>query len=228
MTLAVPRSNWQIEESRSEIIGAGPEEVRYKLTRIYEFTEPRAPATVSTLEISSNVCIEWRGNIYASLDFNLRPHVYLGLGQLPSPEEGMKTAPFSVWLVAEGEGTEASPLMQGGVSKVSWYSDGDEEPDDPELALMRVVGPEGCEIPLLRALGSGKEMTFTIVGDTEPKTKLQLRLRNDGEFRRVYADICNRLKRGYERGGYVRENRAFEQTMRGEGRVMGFLRRLFD
>jgi hypothetical protein len=230
MTLAVPRSNWQIQENRFRELSF--EEVQYKLTRTYQFTEPRAPAAVSTLEISCYVSIEWSdGSIYAFVDLSLRPHVYLGLGQLPVPEEGMITAPFFVWLVTEGEGTEESPLMQGGGCKVSWYSSGDEHPDDPELAEMRVIGPKGCEIPLLRALGSGKEMTFTIMGDTAPKRKLQLRLPNDGQFGRAYDDICNRLRRGYESRDYVRESRAYErahqQAIRGDG-LMGFLRRLFN
>src|SRR2546425_10211699 len=109
MTLAVPRNNWQIQENRSRQQswnGTSWDEVTYKLTRIYEFTDSRASATVSTLEISCSVCVELSGSIYASVNFSLRPHVYLGLGQLPAPEEGMITAPFSVWLVTEGEGTE--------------------------------------------------------------------------------------------------------------------------
>jgi hypothetical protein len=90
---------------------------------------------------------------------------------------------------------------------------------------MRVIGQQG-EIPCLRALESGKEITLTILDDKEPtKRKLQVRLPNDGEFRRVYADICNRLS---ESRGYVRENESpFEQAIRAYG-LMGFLRGLFS
>ena len=47
------------------------------------------------------------------------------------------------------------------------------------LAEMNAVDPEG-EYFTLSALASGKEMTFTIAGDKEPKTKLSLRLREGG------------------------------------------------
>jgi hypothetical protein len=151
---------------------------------------------------------------------------------LPAPEEGMITAPFSVWLGSKGEGTQASPLMEGGECKLTWWSSGDDDPDDPELAEMRVeFGSEGQLVPWLRVLGSGKEMTFTIMGDNEPKRKLQLRLPNDAKFGRAYAGICNELRRGFESRDYVREHRTyervFEQIRRGDGGLKGFLRRLF-
>lgn len=229
MTLAVPRSSWQVQENRfrqESWNGTSWDETTYKLSRIYEFTDPRTPATVSTLEIACPVSIELSGSIHSYVDFQLRPHVYLGLGKLPAPEEGMIAAPFSVWLITEGEGTQASPLIQGGVCKVSWYSTGDDEPDDPELVLMR-VGPMQDEIQCLRVLASGKEMTFTIMGDTEPSKKLQLQLPNGGEFRRLWDDVCNRLRRGYESRNYVRESGDYRQPSRGGG-LMGFLGRLFN
>jgi hypothetical protein len=219
MTLALPRSNWQIQENRHR------DETTYVLTRTYEFADPRAPATASTLKIACPVGISPAGHIHSYVNFELRPHVYLGLGQLPPPEEGMITAPFSVWLIIKGEGTEASPLMQGGACKMSWYSMGDDEPDDPELALMSVISMDD-EIQCLRVLASGKEMTLTIMGDTEPSRKLQLRLPNGGEFRRLWDDVCKRLRREYESRGYVRESRDYRQPSRGDG-LMGFLGRLF-
>jgi hypothetical protein len=229
MTQAVPRSNWQVQEHRYQ----QGDDIEFILGRIYEFTDARTPATVSTLEIRCPVTISLSGNIHSYVDFNLRPHLYLELGKLPSPERGMIRAPFVVWLTSEGEGTEASPLIQGGPCKVSWYSDGDEEPDDPELALMRVTA--SGEIQCLKVLWSGKQMTFTIMGDSEPSTeargdevddrlptsrKLQLQLPNDGEFGRLYGDICNRLKRHHA-------SRFGEPASSSEG-VVGFFRRLFN
>jgi hypothetical protein len=197
------------------------DEITYTLTRVYEFADPRAPATVSTLEIECPVSISgFEGYIHSYVYFTLRPHVYLGLGQLPAPEEGMVTAPFSVWLVTEGEGTQASPLIDGGVFKVRWESIGDDEPDDPELARLWVSSMED-EIRCLRVIASGKEMTFTIVGDTEPAMKLQLRLPNGKEFRQLWDDVCKRLRRQHASG--VPEY----YWSREPAGLVGWLRRLF-
>jgi hypothetical protein len=189
MTLAVPRSNWQLQENS---YGDAYHEKSFKLTRIYEFADPRATTTICTLQIAcAGISVSLAGHVHAYVDFNLRPHRYLGLGELPPQDDGMITAPFSVSLIAEGAGTEDSPLLQGGVwCKVFWSSDDDE----PELLPLRVRSIED-EVQCLKAMQVGKDMTFTILAETEPYQKLQLRLPNDGEFRRLYGDICNRLKR---------------------------------
>jgi hypothetical protein len=166
------------------------------------------------------------GNIHSYVDFTLRPHLYLGLGQRPPPDAGMIKAPFSVWLVTQGEGTETSPLIQGGACKVFWDSIEDDEPDDPELVWLRVISMED-EIQCIRVLVSGKEMTFTIMGDTEPSRKLQLRLPNGGEFRRLWDDVCNRLTRHHASNVGEHASRYGQSASRGDG-LVGFLRRLFD
>ena len=104
MTLAVPRSNWQLQENS---YGDAYHEKRFKLTRIYEFADPRATTTVCTLQIAcAGISISLAGHVHAYVDFNLRPHRYLGLGQLPPQDDGMITAPFSVSLITEGAGTK--------------------------------------------------------------------------------------------------------------------------
>ena len=101
-----------------------------------------------------------------------------------------------------------------------WHSIGDEEPDDPELLPLQVSGMED-EVQCLRVLASGKEMTFTIAGDTEPSKKLQLRLPNGKEFRRLWDDVCKRLRRQHASG--VPEY----YWMREPTGLVGWLRRLF-
>jgi hypothetical protein len=216
MTEAVPCGKWQVQERR---VYEDRDETEFTLSRIYEFTDARSPATVSTLKIESHVSISLMGELHAYLDFELRPHIYLGLGQLPLPDDGMIRAPFSVWLLSGGgEGTEASPFFEGGACEVFWYSSGDEEPDDPEMALLRVISMQD-EIQCLKVLGCGRQMTFTIMRDSEP-WKLQLELPNDREFRRIYSDICDRLKRQHA-------NR-FSQPASSNDGLLGFFRRLFN
>jgi hypothetical protein len=161
------------------------------------------------------------------IDFELRPHLCLR-PQLPRPDDQVtdddvdaaleralaNTVPFSVWLITEGEGTEASPLIEGGVGcKALW--DGDEAQDDPE-SLRLTVWNQPDVIQCRRALASGKEMTFTIMGDTEPSRQLlQLRLPSDGEFRRLWDDVRGRLIR--QLAGNVGEHSYSPPASEGDG-----------
>jgi hypothetical protein len=200
MTLAVSRSNWQVQENREDSLV-------FNLSRIYEFADPRAPATLPTLKITCPVRIAERsGHIYSPwLEFELRPHLCLRPGQLPDDQvidnldaaiehARASTVPFSVWLITAGEGTETSPLLEGGVGcKALWHGDEDEE--DPESLRLTMMNQPDV-IQCLKVLASGKEMTFTIMGDTEPSNQLlQLRLANDEEFRRLWDDVRGRLIR---------------------------------
>jgi hypothetical protein len=140
MIEALPRGKWQVQEHR---VYQDRDETEFTLSRVYEFTDARAPATVSTLKIECPFSISLMGELHASINFELRPHIYLGLGRLPAPEDPNTKLPFSVWLISGGgEGTDASPFFQGGPCEVFWQSSADDELDDPELALMSVISKD--------------------------------------------------------------------------------------
>jgi hypothetical protein len=96
-------------------------------------------------------------------------------------------APFSIWLIAEGEGsgTEDDPVLRGGVLEVDACS----IEGEPDTALLSIISSRDTML-CVRTISFGTELTFTIVDDqSDPRAKLQLRLPNDPEFRRLYHGI---------------------------------------
>jgi hypothetical protein len=177
-TPSVDVSKWQFRAEENKII------------RVYNFSGLPPPETNVSFRIECSVSRYLSGSLDTILHFYLRPYRYLRLGQL-RPDEGLVKAPFSLWLVAAGSGagTEASPLVQGGMFEVQWCSSWstEENPDeeDPDEVLLNVTRREDVML-CVRTISLGKELTFTLWDQTG---KFQLRLPNDQEFQKLYNKL---------------------------------------
>ena len=152
-----------------------------KLIRTFEFSGLPPPETTTALRIECVLSKYASGFVDTHLRFFLRPYLYL----LPSPqpfEDHLVEPPFSVGLVADGSSGEM--LVDGGVVRVSACS----IEDEPDTAMLDVASTEDVAL-CVRAISSGKELTFTILGQPEASVRLRLRLHNDREFQQFYDGL---------------------------------------
>jgi hypothetical protein len=158
------------------------------MTRVYEFANQPPLEMTGVLRIECWVSRHPTGVIGTNLCFYLKPYLYLRPSRRPFADD-LRSAAFSVGLVAAGSGagTEASPLLQGGLVQVSVSSAG-ETPDTAFLLVNTKEDVTRC----IQAISSGNELTFTLVDyETEPPVKFRLQLPNDRRFSRLY----NRIRR---------------------------------
>lgn len=153
----------------------------------YELTGLPSPQTTTSLRIQCAVS-RWANGVLATyLDFYLTPYLYLIPDQEPF-EPHLVKAPFLVGLVADGSGrgTEASPLVQGGMFEVN--ASGNEE-TIPDTVILRIVSSRDTALAV-RTLSLGADLTFTLIDyDTEPPVKLRLRLPGDRNFAPLYERL---------------------------------------
>jgi len=175
--LPVDYSEWHVE--------------RTTLSRTYNFSNVPSPGMSTSLRIECHLSKFLSGFICTEFIFCLRPYLYLMPSQQPF-EDHYVPAPFSVTLwVAGGAGTEASPVMEGGQFKgLSGFS----VEDEPETAFL-VMGRQDYVMLCVRAIASGREMTFTLSDEAEG-AKLRLRLPNDLDFYFLYAKLRDKVALG--------------------------------
>ena len=158
-----------------------------KLVCNYELSELPPPQTTASLRIECSVSRYLNGKLDTHLRFQLTPYLYL-TDEEPF-EAHLVKAPFVLGLVADGsgKGTEASPLVQGGMFEVN-ASAYEETPDTAHLGIIS----SRDTMLAVRTLALGKDLTFTLIDyDTEPPVKLRLRLPGDRNF----ASLYDRLQR---------------------------------
>jgi hypothetical protein len=153
----------------------------------YELTGLPPPQTTTSLTIQCAVS-RWANGVLATyLDFYLTPYLYLIPDQEPF-EPYLVKAPFALGLVADGSGrgTEASPLVQGGMFEVN--ASGNEE-TIPDTAILRIISSQETALAV-RTLALGKDLTLTLIDyDTEPPVRLRLRLPGDRNFASLYERL---------------------------------------
>jgi hypothetical protein len=121
------------------------------------------------------------------LFFYLTPYLYLIPDEEPF-ETHLVKAPFTLGLVADGsgQGTEASPLVQGGMFEVNASGNEDSIPD---TVILQIISSRDTALAV-RTLALGKDLTFTLIDyDTEPPVKLRLRLSGDPNFAPLYERL---------------------------------------
>ncbi len=163
---------WQMQEKR--------------IARQYAFPDMPTPESTTSLRIVCSLMRHPNGVVGTYLRFYLRPYVHLLPDRQPfDPEDGLVKAPFSVGLFAAGSGigTQADPLLRGGLFEVS--ACGIE--DEPETVLLDVT-EERDAILGVKAISTGEELTFTVYdNEADPPVKLRLELPNDRDFARLYS-----------------------------------------
>lgn len=146
------------------------------------------PQTTTSLRIECAVS-RWDNGVLATyLNFYLTPYLYLIPDEEPF-EAHLVKAPFALGLVADGsgKGTEASPLVQGGMFEVNASAN----EDIPDTAILGIISSRDTMLAV-RTLALGKDLTFTLIDyDTEPPIRLRLRLPGDRNF----ASLYDRLQR---------------------------------
>lgn len=155
------------------------------LIREYEFSGLPLPQPTGSLRIECWVPQYPSGTIGTEIKFVLRPYLYLLHDQQPFPDHYV-TPPFLVGLTAagSGQGTEADPILRGGLIEVSAFSI-EEQPDTAVLP----VNPRDVAL-VVRTISTGEKLTFTIyTHEAEPPVKLRLELSNDQDFARLYR-VC--------------------------------------
>lgn len=165
-------------------------EKRTLISRAYEFPRQRPGELGAYLRIECSVTRYLNGNLGTYLFFVLRPYVDLMPDRQPlDPDDGILSVPFSVGLVADGSGagTQASPLVRGGIVKVGgcaiW--------DQPDTISLDVVSAEDTAL-CINAISTGQPLTFTILDhESDRSVKLRLRLDNDLDFKKAYKRICD-------------------------------------
>jgi hypothetical protein len=161
---------------------------RNTLIRTYKFSNLPSPEMTTSLRIECRLSKSPSGFIGTEFTFCLQPYLYLMPNQRPF-ENHFVTAPFSLTMWATGgAGTEASPLVEGGQFEVRGYS----VEDEPETAFLYFGGPRENVMLCLRAIASGREMTFTL-SDQAEGAKLRLRLPNDRDFYFLYAKLRDKV-----------------------------------
>jgi hypothetical protein len=160
------------------------------LIRTYKFANVPSPEMSTSLRIECRLSKSPSGFIATEITFCLQPYLYLMRNRRPF-EDHFVPAPFSVALwAAGGAGTEESPVMEGGSFNVSGYS----IEDEPETAFL-VFGRQDDVMLWVRAIASGREMTFNLSGEAEG-AKLRLRLPNDLDFYFLYAKLRDKVALG--------------------------------
>jgi RNA polymerase-interacting CarD/CdnL/TRCF family regulator len=150
--------------------------------RVYEAADQLDSGTKVLLKIECSFSKDLSGEVYNQVNFYLQP--YLCFQRSRRPLVGHLTKPpYSIGLIADGtgKGTEADPIILGGILEVLASSVENEE----ETAMFSVHSR--AMRTCLRALMAGSDLTFSI-SDYESDTpiKLRLRLPNTNEFSRLY------------------------------------------
>jgi hypothetical protein len=158
-----------------------------EIVRPYECEESFSPNGKTSLQIKCWFQRELTGRVHTGLDFILDPYVYFMPGQKPLPDN-IITPPFVVGLFAAGNGggTEADPVMRGGMFKVTAYSKGSAARLSVDLTtdISRAVA----------TIAMGEILTFSIYElAAEPPIKLKLSLPNDREFARLYDQVRSKI-----------------------------------
>jgi len=158
-----------------------------KLVCNFELTGLPPPQTTTSLRIECAVS-RWDNGVLATyLDFYLTPYLYLIPDHEPF-EPHLVKAPFALGLVADGSGrgTEASPLIEGGMFEVNASGNGEAIPD---TAILRIVSSRDTALAT-GTLALGKNLTLTLIDyETEPPVKLRLRLKGDPNFSQLYERL---------------------------------------
>jgi hypothetical protein len=154
----------------------------------YELSDLPPPQTTTSLRIECSVSRYLNGKLDTNLRFELTPYLYLIPDEEPF-EAHLVKAPFVLGLVADGsgKGTEASPLLQGGMFEVnaSAYEDA------PDTSCLGIISSRDTMLAV-RTLTLGSDLTFTLIDyDMEPPVRLRLRLPGDRNF----ASLYDRLQR---------------------------------
>ena len=126
------------------------------------------------------------GTLATYLTFYLTPYLYLIPDAEPF-EPHLVKAPFALGLVADGSGlgTEASPLVQGGMFEVNASAN----EDVPDTAIFGIISSRDTALAT-RTLAIGKDLTLTLIDyETEPPVKLRLRLKGDPNFAQLYERL---------------------------------------
>jgi hypothetical protein len=152
----------------------------------HDVTGVLEPHTKTSLRIECSVSRWDNGTLATYLRFYLTPYLYLIPDAEPF-EARLVKAPFALGLVADGSGlgTEASPLVQGGMFEVN-ASANEEVPD---TAILGIVSSRDTMLAM-RTLAVGKDMTFTLIDyEMEPPVRLRLRLTGDRNFASLYERL---------------------------------------
>jgi hypothetical protein len=157
-----------------------------KLVCDHEVSGVLPPHTKTSLRIECSVSRYLSGTLDTNLYFYVTPYLYLMPDEEPF-EAHLVTAPFVLGLVADGsgQGTEASPLVQGGMFEVNASAD----EDVSDTAILNIISSRDTMLAV-RTLALGKDMTFTLIDyETEPPVKLRLRLTGDRNFASLYERL---------------------------------------
>jgi hypothetical protein len=154
-----------------------------KLVCDYEASGVLPPHVKTFLRIECSVSRYLSGKLDTNLYFQVTPYLYLRPDQEPF-EAHLVKAPFMLGLVADGsgQGTEASPLIQGGMFDVNASAN----EDVPDTAILGIISSRDTMLAV-RTLALGTNLTFTLIDyETEPPVKLRLRLTGDTNFSSLY------------------------------------------
>jgi hypothetical protein len=157
-----------------------------KLVCDYELSGLPPPQTTTSLKIECTVSRWDNGTLATYLTFYLTPYLYLIPDAEPF-EPHLVKAPFALGLVADGSGlgTEASPLVQGGMFEVNASAN----EDVPDTAILGIISSRDTAL-VTRTLALGKDLTMTLIDyETEPPVKLRLRLKGDPNFAQLYEKL---------------------------------------
>jgi hypothetical protein len=171
---SVDVSKWQVQRGEGSVDEPPPSD---ELSRIYHFSRMKGDHPTATLRIVCTVQASLENGLAGeAANIHRRLRFYLWPFRLPHE------ASFRMRLLTEDESEEglfdvlASPL--GG---------------DKDTAVIAKFGGKHDVTRCLAALMSGKRMTFMLADDTE--SLVNFRLPNDGEFKRLYDETCDRLAR---------------------------------
>jgi hypothetical protein len=157
-----------------------------QLVRNYELSGLPQPQRTTSLRIECAVS-RWDNGVLATfLHFYLTPYLYMIPDGQPF-EAHLVKAPFTLGLEADGsgKGTEASPLVQGGMFEVNASAN----EDIPDTAILGIISSRDTALAT-RTLALGKDLTLTLIDyETEHPVKLRLRLKGDPNFAQLYERL---------------------------------------
>jgi hypothetical protein len=132
----------------------------------------------------------WDNGVVAIyLSFHLTPYLDLLPDQEPF-EPHLVKAPFVLGLVADGSGlgTEASPLLQGGMFEINASAN----EDKPNTAVFSIISTKDTMLAA-RTVALGSDLTFTLVEHDIIPASVRLHLRLPGD--RGFASLYQRLQK---------------------------------
>jgi hypothetical protein len=158
--LTVKSTKWQVQETA--------------ISRTYEISGLPPPEPTTSLKIRCSLLKALSGHLLTSVDFELRPYLYLQPSRQPLPDH-LVDPPFTAALTAESgtfvEGTE--------FAVIACFVE-----DQPDTTYFQ-VRKQSDILLCVRALLIGGKMAFSIFDKTDHRVKLCLPLPNDSDFARL-------------------------------------------